>query len=108
MLFIVAKDVGMKRKNDSTLSLQEIDRVISMAWEDRTPFEAIQYQFNLNEAEVIQLMRQELKPNSFKRWRKRVSNRKTKHQKLSSHTQLRFKSKSQKLITGNRISKKKY
>ena len=98
----------MKRKNDSTLSLPEIDRVISMAWEDRTPFEAIQYQFNLNEAEVIQLMRQELKPNSFKRWRKRVCNRKTKHQKLSSDTQFRFKSNSQKLITGNKISKKKY
>ena len=61
------------------LTDQEIDRVIEMAWEDRTSFEAIEYQFGLSEEEVIELMRQEMKASSFKLWRKRVSGRKTKH-----------------------------
>lgn len=60
----------------------ELDRVIEMAWEDRTPFEAIERLFGLNEAAVIQLMRRELKPGSFKVWRARVSGRTTKHLKL--------------------------
>tara|TARA_Y100001968_G_C18813344_1_gene461149 strand:+ start:87 stop:284 length:198 start_codon:yes stop_codon:yes gene_type:complete len=50
-----------------------------MAWEDRTPFEAIEFQFNINEDEIIRLMRSNLKSSSFKLWRKRVSGRKTKH-----------------------------
>ena len=57
----------------------DIDRIIEMAWEDRTPFEAIKYQFNLNENDVIRIMRSNLKSSSFKLWRKRVSGRKTKH-----------------------------
>ena len=57
----------------------DLDRVIEMAWEDRTPFEAIAYQFGLSESEVIQLMRSEMKASSFRMWRKRVSGRKTKH-----------------------------
>ena len=61
------------------LNSEDIDRIIEMAWEDRTPFEAIEFQFELNEAEVIQLMRLNLKSSSFKIWRKRVSGRKTKH-----------------------------
>ena len=56
-----------------------IDRIIEMAWEDRTSFEAIQYQFGLSEKDVIALMRNELKSSSFRMWRKRVSGRKTKH-----------------------------
>ena len=56
-----------------------IDRVIEMAWEDRTSFEAIHYQFGLSEQEVIELMRKEMKSSSFHMWRKRVSGRKTKH-----------------------------
>ncbi len=60
----------------------DIDRVIEMAWEDRTPFEAIERLFGLNEAAVIKLMRRELKPGSFKVWRARVSGRQTKHLKL--------------------------
>ena len=56
-----------------------IDRVIEMAWEDRTSFEAIHYQFGLSEKEVIELMRKEMKSSSFRMWRKRVSGRKTKH-----------------------------
>lgn len=59
-------------------------RIIEMAWEDRTPFEAIESQFGLNESQVIQFMRRQLKPKSFKLWRERVSGRKTKHKKLRS------------------------
>ena len=56
-----------------------IDRVIEMAWEDRTSFEALHYQFGLSEKEVIELMRKEMKSSSFRMWRKGVSGRKTKH-----------------------------
>ena len=65
-----------------SLSVIEIDRVIEMAWEDRTTFEAINFQFGLKEQDVIELMRAEMKPKSFKLWRKRVQGRKTKHEKL--------------------------
>ncbi|MEL7022179.1 MAG: TIGR03643 family protein [Pseudomonadota bacterium] len=57
----------------------DISRVIEMAWEDRTPFEAIKVQYGLDEAAVIKIMRQELSSSAFKRWRKRVSGRNTKH-----------------------------
>ena len=63
---------------------EQIDRIIQMAWEDRTPFEAIEHQFGLNESSVISLMRRQLKPRSFKLWRQRVSGRNTKHTKLRS------------------------
>lgn len=63
-------------------SADEVSRVIEMAWEDRTPFEAIEVQFGLPEAQVIALMRRHLKPSSFKLWRERVSGRKTKHLQL--------------------------
>ena len=65
--------------NAPALTDQELDRVIEMAWEDRTSFEAIHYQFGLSEPEVIAVMRAELKPSSFRAWRKRVSGRGTKH-----------------------------
>ena len=90
----------------NNLSEQEIDRVIEMAWEDRTPFEAISYQFGLEEEEVIQLMRNNLKQKSWKRWRERVQGRKTKHLKLRSKEVNRHKSSRQKHISGNRISKR--
>lgn len=64
------------------LSESEISRVIEMAWEDRTPFEAIEATFGLAEKDVIQLMRREMKPSSFRMWRKRVTGRKTKHKAL--------------------------
>ena len=63
-------------------SEEEISRIIEMAWEDRTPFEAIEQQFSINENHVITLMRSHMKPSSFRMWRKRVSGRKTKHLKL--------------------------
>tara|TARA_R110001599_G_scaffold38616_13_gene118327 strand:+ start:13856 stop:14104 length:249 start_codon:yes stop_codon:yes gene_type:complete len=64
------------------LSEEETSRVIEMAWEDRTPFEAIESQFGLNEAGVIALMRVSLKPGSFRLWRARVTGRVTKHARL--------------------------
>ena len=62
----------------------ELDRIIEMAWEDRTPFEAIEFNYGLNESSVINLMRREMKARSFRLWRKRVTSRKTKHQSLRS------------------------
>ena len=76
------------------LSEKEIDRIIEMAWEDRTPFEAIEFQFSLKENDVRKIMRSNLKESSFKLWRKRVKGRKTKHEKTSEST--RFKSQNQK------------
>ena len=72
------------------MKIIDIDRVIEMCWEDRTPFEAIEYQFGLKEDEAIKIMRDNLKRKSFKVWRKRVSGRKTKHMELKESN--RFKS----------------
>ena len=71
----------------------QIDRIIEMAWEDRTPFDAIELQFGLKENDVRKIMRTSLKETSFKMWRKRVTGRKTKHIQKSEST--RFKSKNQ-------------
>lgn len=87
-------------------SSHEIDRIIEMAWEDRTPFEAIEFQFGLKEQEVIELMRKEMKSSSFRMWRKRVTGRSTKHQKLRGFTEGRHKCARQRQITGNKISKR--
>ncbi len=85
---------------------ETLDRVIEMAWEDRTPFEAIKYQFQLSEQDVIEIMRKELKSNSFKLWRQRVQGRKTKHQKLRSFDEGRFKCSRQRSISNNKVSKR--
>jgi uncharacterized protein (TIGR03643 family) len=79
------------------LSAEEIDRIIEMAWEDRTPFDAIQSQFGLNEDQVKQLMREHMKDSSYRMWRKRVQGRITKHQKLRPFTEGRHKAKGQKI-----------
>lgn len=85
----------------------QIDRIIEMAWEDRTPFEAIAFQFGLSEKEVIKLMRGNLKESSFKLWRKRVnSGTSSKHLKKRSAAINRFKCSRQRGITGNKISKR--
>ncbi len=85
----------------------DLDRIIEMAWEDRTPFEAIKYQFGLSEADVIQLMRSELKFSSFKLWRKRVnSGISKKHLSKRSEEVTRFKCARQKSISNNKISKR--
>lgn len=82
------------------------DRIIEMAWEDRTTFEAIQMQFGLKEQEVIDLMRTEMKPSSFRMWRARVQGRKTKHEKLRDFEKGRFKCTRQRQINNNKISKR--
>jgi uncharacterized protein (TIGR03643 family) len=84
----------------------DIDRIIEMAWEDRTPFEAIEIQFGLPEKEVIALMRREMKASSFRMWRKRTQGRTTKHAALRNQSVIRFKCKLQKTITHNKISKR--
>jgi uncharacterized protein (TIGR03643 family) len=68
----------------STFNVEDTSRIIEMAWEDRTPFEAIEMQFGLNESAVVCLMRQQLKPGSFRMWRKRMAGRVTKHLALRS------------------------
>ena len=85
---------------------ETLDRVIEMAWKDRTPFESIKYQFQLSEQDVIEIMRKELKSNSFKLWRQRVQGRKTKHQKLRSFDEGRFKCSRQRSISNNKVSKR--
>lgn len=85
----------------------DIDRIIEMAWEDRTPFEAIAYQFGLSEAQTIQLMRKELKRSSFNLWRKRVnSGVSQKHLKKRDSEIQRFRCSRQKAISNNKISKR--
>ncbi|RRO21891.1 TIGR03643 family protein [Flavobacteriaceae bacterium 14752] len=85
---------------------RELNRIIEMAWEDRTTFEAIEFQFGLKEEDVINIMRRQMKPSSFRMWRKRVQGRATKHQKLRSNTKGRFKSTRQRHVSGNKISKR--
>ncbi len=89
------------------LTKPDVDRIIEMAWEDRTPFEAIKYQFGLSESEVITLMRHELKRSTFNRWRKRVNQKiSLKHLAKRNPEIDRFKSYRQKSISHNRISKR--
>lgn len=78
------------------LDTRAIDRIVEMAWEDRTPFAAIETQFGLKEKEVIAIMRREMKHSSFKMWRKRVTGRKTKHLQQRDFIEGRFKSQNQK------------
>ena len=96
--------------NQLPLSQTDLDRVVEMAWEDRTPFDAIETQFGLSEQAVIEVMRQEMKASSFRMWRARVQGRKTKHTAksplLDEGGQARFRSKSQRVITHNKLSKR--
>lgn len=90
-----------------TLTSTDIDRIIEMAWEDRTPFEAIKMQFGFTESDVINLMRRELKRGSFNLWRKRVhSGISQKHAEKRNPEINRFKSSSQRNISMNKISKR--
>ena len=66
-------------ENKISLTKSDVNRIIEMAWEDRTTFDSIKYQFGLKEQDVKELMRKNLKPSSYKLWRKRVYGRKTKH-----------------------------
>jgi len=89
------------------LTPAEIDRIIEMAWEDRTPFEAIKTQFGFSEADVIKLMRRELKRASFTLWRQRVNQGiRTKHTQKRNADITRFKCTRQRTISLNKISKR--
>lgn len=91
---------------NKTFTEIQIDRIIEMSWEDRTPFEAIKFQFGISEQETIEIMRSEMKPSSFRMWRERVQGRSTKHAKLRINGIDRFKCKLQRQITRNKISKR--
>ncbi|MEI6021970.1 MAG: TIGR03643 family protein [Bacteroidota bacterium] len=93
-------------KSNKSMTVIDLNRIIEMAWEDRTPFEAIKFQFALSESEVKTLMKKQLKAGSYIAWRKRVENCATKHAKLRSNKISRFKSNQQRTISGNKISKK--
>jgi uncharacterized protein (TIGR03643 family) len=95
-----------EERKDKDFSLQDIDRIIEMAWEDRTPFDAIKFQFDLSEADVKALMKKNLKLSSYKLWRKRVESCNTKHAKTRSVDIDRFKCNLQRNISNNKISKR--
>jgi uncharacterized protein (TIGR03643 family) len=88
------------------LSSEDIDRIIEMAWEDRTPFDAIKNQFGLSEQQVIELMRREMKPSSWRMWRARVQGRATKHTALAGTEDPSFKANRQRQISHNRVAKR--
>jgi uncharacterized protein (TIGR03643 family) len=88
------------------LEVSDIDRIVEMAWEDRTPFDAIEAQFGVPEKDVIKLMRQEMKLSSWKMWRERVQGRSTKHAKKRVDDVNRFKCSRQKSISHNKVSKR--
>ncbi|KQO27282.1 hypothetical protein ASF10_23370 [Flavobacterium sp. Leaf82] len=92
--------------DNGVLNEIQIDRIIEMAWEDRTPFDAIKFQFHLSEADVKALMKKELKFSSYKLWRIRVENCKTKHVAKRAETIDRFKCNRQRAISNNKISKR--
>ncbi len=94
-------------KQSPELDHRDIDRIVEMAWEDRTPFDAITIQFGLTEADVIKLMRREMKLSSFRMWRARVQGRITKHQALRNFKVGRNRSDQQRNITLNKISKRR-
>jgi uncharacterized protein (TIGR03643 family) len=88
------------------LSAEDKDRIIGMAWEDRTPFDAIKAQFGVSEQQVIELMRREMKPSSFRMWRERVQGRATKHLAKRDFAAGRHKCDRQRGISNNKISKR--
>jgi uncharacterized protein (TIGR03643 family) len=92
--------------DNSRLNEIQIDRIIEMAWEDRTPFDAIKFQFGLSESDVKALMKKELKFTSYKLWRSRVENCKTKHSAKRVEGIERFKCNLQRAISNNKISKR--
>ena len=87
--------------------LTQTDRIIEMAWEDRTPFEAIEFQFGITESEGIEVMRRVLKPSSFRLWRKRVNSSVSKKHLMKRNPEMvRFKCTRQRTISHNKISKR--
>ncbi len=87
----VSETISQEKPAQAGFSAADISRIIEMAWEDRTPFEAIELQFGINESAVIRLMRSEMKSRSFKMWRERMNARTTKHQALRSESVTRHR-----------------
>jgi uncharacterized protein (TIGR03643 family) len=106
LAYLALQDEEEEKNKSIILSEKDINRIIEMAWEDRTPFEAIEFQFGLREKEVIEFMRKHSLPSSFKMWRKRMKSRKTKHLALREKSTLRFKCNRQR-GTGNKIAKRR-
>lgn len=107
--------MGLKTLNYADLNTRKIykklddearNRIVEMAWEDRTPFDAITDQFGLKEQEVIEVMRREMKPSSFRMWRERVQGRATKHRTTSEVDDGRHKCSRQRVISHNKVSKR--
>lgn len=103
---IISKQEILTDMRKKDFNLKEIDRIVEMAWEDRTPFDAILFQFGIKEQEVITLMRNTLKPSSFRLWRARVQGRKTKHAKNRGEDVKRFRCSRQRGISNNKVSKR--
>ncbi|MBC8033143.1 MAG: TIGR03643 family protein [Chitinophagaceae bacterium] len=93
--------------NLPNLDSETIDRILEMAWEDRTPFEAIQFQFGLSESAVRKLMKKQLRFSSYRLWRMRVEACSTKHLQTRTEEITRFRCKRQRTISNNAISKRK-
>jgi uncharacterized protein (TIGR03643 family) len=109
MIFMDESSIFTETKNlKEVIKIDDLDkdRIIEMAWEDRTPFDAIKFQFGLKEADVKALMKKNLKFSSYKLWRKRVENCSTKHVAKRSEDITRFKCNLQRTITNNKISKR--
>jgi len=96
----------MSKKIYKGLTDRDVNRIVEMAWEDRTTFDAIEEQFGLREADVIKLMKREMKLSSWKMWRERVQGRKTKHAAKRTFTEGRHKCSRQRQISSNKISKR--
>lgn len=101
-----AVNEGKIKLSSPELSAEVIDRIIEMAWEDRTTFDAIEAQFGLKQQDVIKLMRKEMKASSFKMWRERTKGRSTKHAALRGDEVDRFKCSRQRTISNNKVSKR--
>ena len=101
-----AVNEGKIKISSPELSAEVIDRIIEMAWEDRTTFDAIEVQFGLKQQDVIKLMRKEMKASSFKMWRERTKGRSTKHAALRGDEVDRFKCSRQRTISNNKVSKR--
>ena len=96
----------MSKKIYQGLTDRDVNRIVEMAWEDRTTFDAIEEQFGLREADVIKLMKREMKLSSWKMWRERVQGRKTKHAAKRAFAEGRHMCSRQRQISNNKISKR--
>ena len=96
----------MKISKKYDLSQENLDRIVEMAWEDRTPFDAILVQFGVPEADVIKIMRLEMKPSSWRMWRERVQGRATKHAHKAVEGVDRFHCSRQRGVSMNKVSKR--